>query len=310
MESHATPDAESSAPRRKPSRGWYLLALAILLVTGAVFASAVLSARRSSWAAIESMPRFAGPTPTAEGIEAAGGSVLDSWVDGEVIELSSAGDYVVYYENRGMFAGRSFDTPAYQVWTTPTLPSMTCRVTPAAGGEPLAVRLLGQTGDGPAALDADRDTSVIYRQGAADGRQGTGVWKVTVPEAGRYVVEITYRDAVYLDPESVEVPAVLTRDRQAEMPFAEAEQYEQDRDEAIARLSLASLEPVDVLFAVGPDPTGGSYFNVAGLKGAATLLAFGITASAVIALVTLMLRTGQVTERGTMENVRRGSIAR
>lgn len=294
------------AARRRPSRKWYLLALAIVLVTAGVFVLTILGARRKSWAAIEAMPRWVAPTPTAESNAAAPGSTSGEPEHGVVIELPAAGDYVVYYESRGLFEGRLYDTPVHQVWTTPTLAAMTCAVAPADGGAPLTVRLLGQTGDTPGEMDADRDTSVIYRQDVEDGRQGTGIWAVSVPAAGRYVVDIAYREPVYLTPEEVEVPPELTRDEQSQMRFEDVERYEQERAEQLAKLALASLEPTDVLFAIGPDPTAGSYFNVAGLKGAATLLAFGLTAGAIIALVTLMLRTGSVTERGTMENVRRG----
>ena len=60
-----------------------------------------------------------------------------------------------------------------------------------------------------------------------------------------------------------------------------------------------------MLFAVGPDPTCGSFFNVIGLKGAATVLAFGFTFAVLTSLVTLMLRSGHVIPRGEIEHVRR-----
>ena len=291
-------NAEMAEPaaRHRPSRGWYVLALLVVLVTGGVFAAAVMRERGRAWSSIEAMPRFV--APTGEG--------------GVEIELAEAGEYVLFYENLGSFEGQSFNTPRQQVWTTPTQPAMACRVTSAgrgAGeGEVVPVRLLGQTGDKPGEFDADRDTAVIYErraQGEAQ-RQGVGVWTFTIDEPGRYTVTADYLSAVHLDPATVEVPPELTRDEQSQMRFEDVERYEQERAEQINRLALASLEAKDVLFAVGQDPTAGSYFNVAGLKGAATLLAFGLTAGAIIALVTLMLRTGSVTERGTIENVRRG----
>ncbi|MFI4862407.1 MAG: hypothetical protein ACIAXF_17210 [Phycisphaerales bacterium JB063] len=276
--------------RRRPSRGWYVLSLLILLVSLGVFVAAVLDGRRQAWSEIESMPRLVGPTASA-GVE---------------LELHEPGEHVVYYENLGTFEGRSFDTPRHQVWTTPTTPAMVCTVTRVEDGEAVAVRLLGQTGDDPAALDADRDTSVIYGRADGTGRQGTGVWTFDVPEAGRYRVVLSYVDAVMLDPSAVEVPEPLTRREQAETDFAVAEQLEADRNEALARRALASLEPIDVLFAIGGDPTAGGFFQVLGLRGAATILAFGFTIATLMSLLTLMLRTGQVTERGKLEDVRRG----
>ncbi|MEM9414248.1 MAG: hypothetical protein AAGA29_02065 [Planctomycetota bacterium] len=261
----------------------------ILLVSAGVFVAAVMDGRSRSWSRIDSMQRFVGPT--------AGGSV--------VVELAEPGEYVVYYENLGTFEGRAFDTPRHQVWTTPTMPAMTCKVSPADAGDALHVRLLGQTGDAPAEFDKDRDVEVIYRR---DDRQGAGVWTMQVPEAGRYRIDIAYLDAVALDPASIEVPDPLTRDEQSQTAFADAEQHEADRQLALARKAVASLEPVDVLFAIGRDPTAGGFFQVLGLRGAATVLAFGFTIASLMALVTLMLRTGQVTERGTMENVRRGMV--
>lgn len=288
---------ERPPARRLPSRGWYGLALAILLVTAGVFAAVVINGRAGAHRAVDRMPRFVGPTPDT----------------GVVLDLDEPGDYVVYYENLGTLKGaddvadRAFDTHRLQVWTTPTRPSMACTVTREDGGETVAVRLLGQTGDRPAEFDVDRDVGVIYDLG---DRQGAGIWTFRVAESGRYRFSVAYLPEVYLDAGSVEVPEALTRAEQSQMRFEDVQQHEEQRAQALGRSALAELEPVDVLFAVGPDPTGGSYFNVAGLKGAAALLAFGLTGSTVIALVTLMLRTGSVTERGTMENVRRGVGAR
>lgn len=284
---------EPAPARRRPSRGWYGLALVILLVTGGVFAAVVVNGRAGAHRAVDQMPRFVGPTPEA----------------GAVLDLAEPGDYIVYYENHGTLPAadgvpaRRFDTHRLQVWTTPTRPSMACTVTRAGEEQDVTVRLLGQTGDRPAEFDADRDVGVIYDLG---DRQGAGVWTFRVDEPGAYRVHLAYLPDVYLDADAVEVPAALTRDEQSRMRFVDVQQHEEQRAEALGRSALAALEPVEVLFAVGPDPTGGSFFNVAGLKGAAALLAFGLTASTVIALVTLMLRTGQVTERGRMEDVRRG----
>ncbi|XAM00428.1 hypothetical protein OT109_03370 [Phycisphaeraceae bacterium D3-23] len=284
----ATSDS-ADPPRKRPSRGWYVLAFLLLLVSGGVFVAAVLDGRSRAWAQIESMQRFVGPTD-------AGGVVLD---------LAEPGEYVVYYENLGDFEGASFDTPRHQVWTTPTMPAMTCRVAPADGGDALHVRLLGQTGDIADEFDQDRDTAVIYGRSDGTGRQGTGVWTMVVPEPGRYRIDVAYVESVMLDPVSIEVPVPLTRDEQSQTDFADAERHEADRQTAEARRALASLEPVDVLFAIGRDPTEGGFFQVLGLRGAASILAFGFTIATLMALVTLMLRTGQVTERGTMENVQR-----
>ena len=293
----ARPEGSPSAdgPSR-PSRCGYFVAAAILVLSLSVFVLVVEQGRRSTRAAVEAMPRLVGPT---------GGGGVE-------LTLPEAGEYAVYYENLGTLPGREgegdrvFDTPRLQVWTTPTRASMSCSVTPVRDGvsqDPLDVRLLGQSGNVPATLDAGRDVAVIYD---LEARQGAGVWTFTVAEPGPYRIAVSYLDAVDLDTGAVTVPEALTRGEQSQMRFEDVEQHEQQRAEAISSDALASLEPVDVLFAVGQDPTAGAYFNVLGLKGAATLLAFGLTASVVIALVTWMLRAGQVTRRGTMEDVQRG----
>src|SRR5690606_7006136 len=106
------------------------------------------------------------------------------------------------------------------------------------------------------------------------GRQGHGAWVFEADQPGDYRVVLQYVDAVRLEPDDVTVPPELTKAQMKTMTSAQGEAYEAKRRDAVERAALAHLEPVDVLFAVGPDPTAGGFFELIGLKGAATILAF------------------------------------
>lgn len=273
------------APRKRPSRVWYLVSAMMLLLSLAVFVLTLRSKASYLHSQIAPMPRFVGPTSD----------------EGVVITLSQTGKHNIFYENKGTLDGKAFKTPRSQVWTTYQSPSMTCTVTHIETGKAIAVRLPGQS-----ALEeksrVSQDQIVTYD---LTGMQGHSVWVFDVEEAGDYRIALSYEDAVYLEPGSVEIPSELTDAEKKEMLSAEGIAHEASRREAVERNFLSQLEPIDVLFAVGPDPTRGSFFNVIGLKGAAAVLAFGFTFSALTALVTLMLRGGHVTPRGKIENVRR-----
>lgn len=285
-----TDQADSSNPpdpqRPIPSRGWYVLSAAILLVSVGVFVGVLISKTTAVRERIEAMPRFVGPSP-----------------GGSVVELTEPGQYIVYHENLGDYEGKTYDTPRRQVWPTIASPAMTCTIVDLASDSLVEVRLPGI--DNPVKDKREVNTDLIPAYNTA-GRQGHGVWVFNIDQPGKYRIELAYVPDVALSMEEVVVPAELTRDMQKTMTSEQGKQYEQDRRTALEKRELARLEPVDVLFAVGQDPTRGSFFNVIGLKGAATVLAFGFTASVIIGLVTLMLRGGHVTPRGELDAAQRG----
>lgn len=290
MTNHAKSAAEQATPndtpRRKPSRGWYLFALLLLVGSTGVFVYAVLDKAAYLDRQIEPMPRFVAPTDEQSA----------------VVEVVLPGKQNIFYENLGSLAGRSFDTPRRQVWTTYESPSMLCSVTRLDTGEAVDVRLPGM--DDPESLSRTSEDQVITYDIA--GRQGHSAWVFDADAPGRYRISLRYKDAVSKKVSDFEIPPELTRDDKKQMRQADGDAYQLERRAVIEQVALASLEPIDVLFAVGPDPTRGSFFQVIGLKGAAGVLAFGFTASTMIALLTLMLRGGHVTPRGELAQARRG----
>lgn len=269
-----------------PSRKWYLLSLALLVGSATVFGLAVRDKMLFVNEQIEQMPRFNGPTGA----------------DGIVITVAEPGKQNIFYENLGSFEGATYDTPRRQIWTTYEAPSMTCRVTHVDTNKPAEVRLPG-VGEEIKKTEVTKDLIASYN---LPGRQGHSAWVFDAELAGEYRVVLEYVDAIALDPADFEIPPELTAADKREMTQADGARYEADRRDLIEQASLASLEPIEVLFAVGPDPTRGSLFEVLGLKGAATVLAFGFTFAVLITLVVFMLRAGHVTPRGELSKVQRG----
>ncbi|MEO0474464.1 MAG: hypothetical protein AAF085_00650 [Planctomycetota bacterium] len=271
--------------RKRPSRKWYLLSLAVLVVSLTVFIVAIREKFAYLYDQIEPMPRFVGPTGE----------------EGVVISIEQPGKQNIFYENRGSLDGKTFDTPRRQVWTTYEAPAMACTFTLVETGEILEIRLPGLN-EAESKSRTSEDQIVAYD---IDGMQGHTAWVFDMDQPGEVRIELSYNEAVFLDPGDVEIPPELTKAEKKEMLEADGTIYEAERRVEIEKAALAELEPIDVLFAVGPDPTRGSFFEVFGLKGAATLLAFGFTFAALTSLVTLMLRGGYVTPRGEMDAVRR-----
>ena len=267
----------------------YVLAAVLLLGSAAVFAGVLLSKAALVRERIEPMPRFVGPTGD----------------EGVVITADEPGKQNIFHENKGTLDGRSFDTPRRQVWTNFDAPSMTCVVTRVDTGEEVEVRLpgVGETQDKRVVTK-----DLVYAYDFA-GRQAHSAWVFEADKPGDFRVVLKYREAVALEVEDIEIPPELTRADKKRMAQADGEAYEAERRDAVERASLAQLEPIEVLFAVGPDPTRGGFFELFGLKGAATVLAFGFTFSVLIALVTYMLRAGHVTPRGELTDARRGLSA-
>lgn len=283
----ASPDDQTDAdtPRRKPSRGWYGLSVVLLVASVIVFCLALQQKLRFLNDQIGPMPRFVGPTP--EG--------------GTTINVASPGKQNIFYENLGSFEGKDYDTRRRQVWTTYAAPSMTCSVTHAQSGEAVEVRLPGL--DEPESKSkTSKDQIITYN---ISGMQGHSLWVFDAPKPGEYRINVQYYDAVKAKPGDITIPPELTKAEKRGMSSFEGKAYEEARREAIEQAALAELEPIDVLFAVGPDPTRGTFFEVIGLKGAATVLAFGFTFSVLITLVTFMLRSGHVTPRGELSEVQR-----
>lgn len=249
------------------------------------FIAVLISKSQALHSRIDPMPRFVGPTGP----------------DGAVVNVEQPGKQNIFHENTGTLDGRSFDTPRRQVWTTFDAPAMHCTVTHVASGQAVEVRLPG-VGETIDKREVTKDLVLAYDIG---GRQGHSVWVFDAAEAGEYRIVVAYDEAVSLEPGDVAIPPELTKAQKKEMVSDEGAAYEAARRDAVERAALAELEPLEVLFAVGPDPTRGSYFNVIGLKGAATLFAFGFTFAALTSLVTLMLRGGHVTPRGELAEVRR-----
>jgi hypothetical protein len=281
-----TEQTETEPPGNKPSRRWYLLAAALLVFSVGVFVGVIVHKTNVMRDRIEPMPRFVAPTGD----------------EGFVYTAEAPGKVNIFYENRGVFEGRSFDTRRRQIWTTFDAPAMTCAVTRVDTGEAVDVRLPG-VGE---VVDKRKPTEDFVFTYDFAGRQGHSAWVFEADEPGDYRIALKYVDAVKREPGSVTVPPELTRAQQKKMTSDEGAAYEAKRRDAVERAALAELEPIDVLFAVGPDPTAGGFFDVIGLKGAATVLAFGFTTSILISLVTFMLRTGNVTPRGELTNVQRG----
>ena len=279
-------DPTTEQPERiRPSRVWYLISLMVLVASLGIFALALRDKLAYLHDQLEPMPRFVGPTgPT-----------------GVVVSLDQTGKHNIFYENLGSLYGKTYNTPRRQVWTTYEAPAMTCKVTRVETGEAIEVRLPGLN-EMESKSRTSEDQIVAYD---IAGMQGHTAWVFDIDEPGDYRVDITYNEGVFLEPSDIEIPPELTKAEKKEMLEADGTIYEAQRRIAIEKAALAELEPIDVLFAVGPDPTRGSFFQVIGLKGAATLLAFGFTFAALASLVTLMLRGGHVTPRGEMGAVRR-----
>ena len=283
-------DSTTKAPpepteRKRPSRGWYVLSLVVLAASLGVFVLALLDKLAYLHDQLEPMPRFVGPTGE----------------DGVVVTIDRIGKHNIFYENLGSLDGKAYNTPRRQVWTTYEAPAMGCKVTRVDTGEIVEVRLPG-VNEFESKSRTSEDQIVAYD---IAGMQGHTAWVFDVVEPGDYRIDITYNDGVFLEPDEIVIPPELSKAEKKEMLEEDGTIYEAERRAAIERAALAELEPIDVLFAVGKDPTRGSFFEVIGLKGAATLLAFGFTFAALASLVTLMLRGGHVTPRGEMQAVRR-----
>ena len=276
---------QDQTPRKRPSRTWYLVSAVVMLASLAVFVFTVRAKSSYLHGQIEPMPRFAAPTGE----------------DGTIVSLDARGKHNLFYENRGSLEGKTYDTPRRQIWTTYASPSMTCTVTHVETGVEIEVRLPGQS-DAEAKSKTSKDQIVAYDLA---GMQGHSAWVFDVDQPGDYRIVLTYDEAVYLEPGEIEIPPELTKQQKKEMLSADGEAYEAARRTAIEKALLTELKPVDVLFAVGPDPTVNSFFNVIGLKGAASVLAFGFTFAALTSLVTLMLRGGHVTPRGETQSIKR-----
>lgn len=271
--------------RKRPSRYWYLLSAVVLLGSLVLFVVVLMSKSQALRERIEPLPRFVGPTAET----------------GFVVRVDQPGKQNVFHENLGTLDGRVFDTPRRQVWTTFDAPAMHCEVVFVETDEPVEVRLPG-VGESTDKREVTKDLVVAYD---FNGRQGHSAWVFDADKPGEYRIVLTYDQAVYLEPGDVAIPPELTKAQKREMVSEDGAAYEAARRDAIERAALAELEPVDVLFAVGPDPTLGSFFDVIGLKGAATVLAFGFTFAVLTSLVTLMLRSGHVTPRGEIGHARR-----
>lgn len=282
---HAESQTTASTAGPKPSRKWYALAAVLFVGSAGVFATSLINKWHVVRDQIDPMPRFVGPTGEA----------------GFVFTAATPGKYNIFYENRGTLEDRSFDTPRRQIWTNFDAPSMTCLVERMDDAKAAEVRLPG-VGEINDKRVITKDLVYAYD---LPGRQGHSAWVFEADQPGDYRIVLNYIDAVRVDPGDIDIPAELSKAEQKQMTTAQGEAYEAIRRDAIENASLAELEPVDVLFAVGPDPTRGGFFELLGLKGAATLLAFGFTFSVLIALVTLMLRGGHVTPRGELSAVKR-----
>ena len=281
-------DSESAPQQpthKRPSRKWYALSAAVLIASASLFIIVLINKSKVMRDRIEPLPRFVGPTDEA----------------GFIVTVTEPGKQNIFHENLGTLDGRAFDTPRRQVWTTFDTPAMHCVVTHADTGEAIEVRLPG-VGEISDKREITKDLVITYDLG---DRQGHSAWVFKAAQPGDYRIVLTYDEAVLLEPGDVVVPPELTKTQKKEMISGEGADYEAARRDAVERAALAELEPIDVLFAVGPDPTQGSYFNVIGLKGAATVLAFGFTFAALTSLVVLMLRGGHVTPRGEIEHIQR-----
>ena len=277
--------ARQHPERKRPSRKWYALSAVVLLGSVSLFVLTLLEKQARLNEQIAPMPRFVGPTSEA----------------GFVVTLDRPGKHNIFYENLGVHEGKRFNTPRRQIWTTYEAPSMTCSVSRAEFGEAVEVRLPGQS-DTESRSKISEDQIVAYD---LSEMQGHSVWVFDVDRAGDYRIALRYNEAVHLEPGDVVIPPELTKAEKKKMLEEDGRIYEAERREAVERAALAELEPIEVLFAVGPAPTVGSFFEVFGLKGAATVLAFGFTFAVLTSLVTLMLRSGHVTPRGEVEHIRR-----
>lgn len=86
------PEADASTPARyKPSRGWYFLAFALMLIGCGAFVASLQFAQDQVNQAVGSMQRVVAPGQT------------------EMV-FEQPGDYLVYYEKVGTHDGEDFDT--------------------------------------------------------------------------------------------------------------------------------------------------------------------------------------------------------
>lgn len=121
LETPSSPINQASVPlgstdRRVPSRGWYGLAFALMLIGVAAFTASLNVARSEVAARIDAMQRFVAPGSTP-------------------LQFDRPGRYLIYYEKIGTLNGEDFDTTD----RFPELPKMDFDVTHDATGDYLEV---------------------------------------------------------------------------------------------------------------------------------------------------------------------------
>ncbi|MEM1211342.1 MAG: hypothetical protein AAGI68_03495 [Planctomycetota bacterium] len=280
MESESTSDAGA----RRPGRRWYAAAVLMVLVTGGVFAYAVWAKQRVMLERVEGFSRFV--------------VTLDGGV-GEV-EVAEPGTYTVFYENIGDFEAQRFDTPRRLVWPFQDEIALRVAVTGPGGEavEQLALSSVRQEDGRTLQGDVDREDgseltgrarpAVIYQtRGAvggedgagAAGRAGLGFYQFDAPVAGVYRVEVGWKGEA-----EFAVPIYRTVEERDAAKAAAG-------DGAFQGRVMGDFERQPVLLAVGKGPVSEDVlFDIFGLKGAASLLAFAFTGAAVMVVVTWVRR--------------------
>ncbi|MEM6393745.1 MAG: hypothetical protein AAF797_13300 [Planctomycetota bacterium] len=275
-------DSAEHAGERRPGRGWYGAAVLMVLATAGLFGYAVWSKQQVMLERVEGFTRFVVP------------------VDGAVgeVEVAEPGMYTVFYENIGAFEGRRFETPRRLVW--PFQDEIALRVKVAGpsedGVEQLALSSVrqadGRTLQGDVDSDADSELTgrarpaVIYQTrgvGSGDdamaGRAGLGFYQFEAVTAGVYRIEVGWKGQ-----DEFAVPIFRTVEERDAAKAAAG-------DEVFAGRVMGEYVPQPVLLAVGKDPVSEDVlFDIFGLKGAASLLAFAFTGAAVMVVVTWVRR--------------------
>ncbi|MEM6552874.1 MAG: hypothetical protein AAF750_12210 [Planctomycetota bacterium] len=268
---------------RRPGRGWYGAAVLLVLATGGLFAYAVWSKQQVMLERVEGFTRFIVP------LEGGAGEV----------EVTEPGTYTVFYENVGEFEGKHFETPRRLVWPFQDEIALRVAVMGPGGGVVEQLALSSERQEDGRTLQGDVDSAagseltgrarpaVIYQtQGSGEGeanagRAGLGFYQFEAASAGVYRVEVGWKD----DGEFA-VPIFRTiEEREAAQPA------ERKPEDPLVGRVMGDFERQPVLLAVGKDPVSEDVlFDIFGLKGAASLLAFAFTGAAVMVVVTWVRR--------------------
>ena len=238
-----------TGPVWRPRPGLIVTGLLLIVAVIALFVVGVLRFKAEVEAGILAMQRFDGP--------------------GEVVLALEAGPQVICHEYAGQGVPQTSST---QVRIDNLHTSISLQVT-GPNDEVIETWLAGLPKD-PAELEAIQENPrgtlatnrglIIYRDQCQAGYSGSGVWLFDAPVSGDYTFSLAYLDGV------------------------SASLYDFDDNSESYEVALAKIQPLHVGFAVGKDPLGLMLFDVRGVKGLASIAAFGFCVGAAMIFLGLL----------------------